>query len=316
MVFFYSSSITANIAPNVMFLPRPQFHVNYYGGLNRDGAWLNYNKVIGYCETNVHDHVNFGADNNVGNNDQRCVPVTQNKKGKKKNKKAKTNYDIPVVNGQFEGDQFYISKPQGQSAHPPRTEKIVDECLNSPRLAINKNRNRSLIDAYKPSETSRNELIKELQDHLNIGLNSGSKNAVTVTSEYKSNENEEHQMEKGKICPQNNQKQPQHLEQDNHTVGVDSSEARVPSHRVSVTRDPVNAQRIQQCEQAKLMARYASDKTGISLTDIYTGRISFTEKPKVKPEVIEEKDTWQPIANTQEKNETVCFTQPVANPEW
>lgn len=123
-------------------------------------------------------------------------------------------------------------------------------------------------------------------------------------------------MEKGKICPQNNQKQPQHLEQDNHTVGVDSSEARVPAHRVSVTRDPVNAQRIQQCEQAKLMARYASDKTGISLTDIYTGRISVTEKPKVKPEVYEEKDTWQPTANTREKNETVCFTQPVANPEW
>lgn len=292
-----------------MFLPRPQFHVDYYGGLDRDGAWLNYNKVIGYCETNIRGHVNLGADNTVRNNDQSCVPVTQNKKGKKKSKKAKKNN--PEVNGQFEGDQCYFSKPQDQSAHLPRMEKMAEECLNSPRLAINKNRNRSLIDAYKPSETSRNELINELQDHLNIGLNSKSKIGVTVTSKYKSNENEDHQMVKGKVSPHNNLRQPQHLEQDNHTNGDNLSKIRVLANRVSVTRDPVNAQRIQQCEQAKLMARYASDKTGISLTDIYTGRISFTEKPKGNPEVIEEKDTWQSIANTREKNETVCFTQPL-----
>lgn len=308
----------ANIAPNVMFLPRPQFHVNYYGGLDNslNGAWLNYNKVIGNCETNIREHVNFGADNTVGNNDQSCVSATQNKNKieKKKTKKAKKNN--LEVNGQFEGDQIYFSKPQDHSAHLPRREKMLEECLNSPRLSINKNRNRSLIDAYKPPETSRNELIKELQDHLNIGLNSNSKIGVTVTSKYKSSENEEHQMVKGKVSPHNNLKQSQHLEQDNHTKGGNLSKIRVLANRVSVTRDPVNAQRIQQCEQAKLMARYASDKTGISLTDIYTGRISFTEKPKVKPEVIEEKDTWQSIGNTREKNETVCFTQPVANPEW
>lgn len=52
-----------------MFLLWLQFYVNYYGGLNRDGVWFNYNKVIGYCEINVYDYVNFGVDNNVGNND-------------------------------------------------------------------------------------------------------------------------------------------------------------------------------------------------------------------------------------------------------
>lgn len=325
-----------------MFLPRPVFHINYYGNLDKDDAWL-------------RPHTSFRNDDRLNslelnaNDGKRISPeglsISENRK--RKNKKPKKR------NGQLLQDQFILRQPKPQTLPVFGTDR---EGNFTAKEKINKNQTHSLIDAYKQSNMSSQPMswteIEFTSDNSpqNITTQICFADTKPMTScdpkpqfyfgESGCKSKDRCIVKESIPAPKNGTfKYPikarpiqQHIKStdktkdpmDDRRIKQNTStrstkdpidDGRIQQNRISITKDPINARRIQQCEQAKLMARYASDKTGISLTDIYTGRISFTDKSRVTTETTD-LGVDQATDNHDCKDSVVCTTQPSAIPRW
>lgn len=303
-----------------MFLPRPLFHINYYDHLNKNGVWENHRNLHDATQTPNLTSV-IGA-NLPQNNIQSLIPEKHRRKGQKKHKSS------PTILNQCVNNQLILCKPENQSCDLEEPEKNRRNYQTSSKI-INKDRPQSLIDAYKSSVNVMTDLATTGDLYAQSDVNKRS--AV-----YLKQQEVQEAVQKAEAGTTG---QKRVKEQDGEIYkqmkGAYLEKSMSPQHRVSIARDPVNAQRIQQCEQAKLVARYASDKTGISLTDIYTGRISFTEKAKERDDQRNDALGHFPanLSSKPRKNETglchmtednafhdrgglVCTIQPAANDVW
>ncbi|XP_061179475.1 uncharacterized protein LOC133188112 [Saccostrea echinata] len=286
-----------------MFLPRPLFHINYYGNLDRNGTWLHPN--TSYRPENIMNIF----ENNTGevkqkNTDALNAPRNRKRKEKKKQKnEILSSQDTHLLN-----NQFILRQPQPVL----KIEKKEEKCSTKDDK-IDRNRSQSLIDAYKQSSFQPNDPFTlhntSLQDICRTASGFPPKLSPPKVSAP---------VFKTKCEPQ------QRFKESESDGGKDickieiikHDDILVPKNRISITKDPINAKRIQLCEQAKLRALHASDRTGIPLADIYTGRISFTDKKtEITGEMEEDVSQVTAIENdTMESN--VCNTQPVAIPIW
>ncbi|XP_062566477.1 uncharacterized protein LOC134228800 [Saccostrea cucullata] len=279
-----------------MFLPRPLFHVNYYGNLDRNSTWLRPN--TSYRPENIMNILDINTE--VIRKHTHSVDVQRNRKRKEKKKQKKesvTSQDTPVFN-----DQFILRPPQS-------VEKKTEKCSTKDEK-IDKSRSQSLIDAYKQSSYQPFALSNSsLHDTCWTGsdfptkLSSPKHSDSVYKTECKPQQgSEESNPQRGKeICK---------IETIKH------NDILAPRNRISITKDPINAKRIQQCEQAKLRALHASDRTGIPLADIYTGRISFIDKKKEVTLNMEEDVSQRTSTEIGAVERNVCNTQPAAIPIW
>ena len=319
---YFCTIFTSNTSKNnffqilfKMFLPRPLFHINYYDHLNKNGVWENHRNLHDATQTPNLTSV-IGA-NLPQNNIQSLTPDKHRRKGQKKHKSS------PTILNQCVKKQLILCKPENQSCDLEEPEKNRRNYQTSSKI-INKDRPQSLIDAYKSSVNVMTDLATTGDLYAQSDVN----NRSAVYLKQQEVQEAVQKAEAGTTGQKRVKEQDGEIYKQMKGAYLEKSMS--PQHRVSIARDPVNAQRIQQCEQAKLVARYASDKTGISLTDIYTGRISFTEKAKERD--VQRNDALghfpANLSSKPRKNETglchmtedrgglVCTIQPAANDVW